>query len=82
VPLIRDSIIIIRLGFAILHIWFVIRLLSLGWGLLLYYFTPLVRVLFINVGSGFFIKNLNFNFLRQILYCLLGLKACWLRFAS
>jgi len=48
-----------------------------------YYFIPSVRVSFINVRSGFSIKNLNFSFLGQIFqYCLLGLKACRLRFAS
>jgi len=47
------------------------------------YFIPLVRVSFIDVGSGFSIKNLNFSFLRQVFqYCLLGLKECQLRFAS
>jgi hypothetical protein len=41
------------------------------------YFIPLVRVSFINVGSGFFIKkNMNFSFLKQVIqYCLLGLKS-------
>ena len=33
--------------------------------------------------SGFSTKNLNFSFLGQLFqYCLLGLKACRLRFAS
>ena len=46
-------------------------------------FIPLVHVSFIDVGSGFSMKNLNFSFLRQVFqYCLLGLKACQLRFAS
>jgi hypothetical protein len=36
---------------------------------------PLVRVLIINVGSGFAIKNLNFSFLGSVFqYCLLGLN--------
>ena len=43
---------------------------------------PLVRVSLINVGSRFY-QNLNFSFLGQVFqYCLLGLKACRLRFAS
>ena len=47
------------------------------------YFIPLVHVSFIDVGSGIFIKNLNFSFLGQVFqYCLLGLKGCRLRFAS
>ena len=46
------------------------------------YFIPLVHVLFIDVGSGIFIKNLNFSFLGQVFqYCLLGFKVCRLRFA-
>ena len=51
----------------------------MGQGLLL---ILLVRVSLINVGLGFY-QNLNFSFLGQLFqYCLLGLKACWLRFAS
>ena len=47
------------------------------------YFTPLVRVSFIDVGSGFSIKNMNFSFLGQVFqYCLFGLKACQLVVAS
>ena len=51
----------------------------MGQGLLL---IPLVRVSLINVGSGFY-QNLNFSFLGQLFqYCLLGLKAYRLKFAS
>jgi len=48
-----------------------------------YNFIPSICVSFINVGLRFSIKNLNFSFFGQIFqYCLLGLKACRLRFTS
>jgi hypothetical protein len=47
------------------------------------YFIPLIHVLFINVGLGVAIKNMNFSFLRSVFHIVCWVsKAYQLKFAS